>query len=356
MKTINNLMKKGIYDGVFPGGVVLVSSKYDIIFFEAYGYANICTKQPMLKDTVFDLASLTKPVATTLAIIKLIQDAKLSLEQEIKYILPVFSDSSKGKIKIENLLLHNSGLPAHKPYYRILRNLTFINSRNILRIFLTKESLLHPIGKEVLYSDLGFMILSWIVESISGERLDNFVKNRIYEPLCINNIFFISTESNFDKKKEIAATEICPWRKKILQGDVHDDNAYSVGGIEGHAGIFGNAYDLHLLLSELLSSYHGYSMKNIFEKDLIEYFFKRRIPENRALGFDCPTFIGSSAGRYFSKETVGHLGFTGTSFWIDLKKEIIVILLTNRVHPTRLNNRIKSFRPIFHDAVMGSLL
>jgi CubicO group peptidase (beta-lactamase class C family) len=151
---------------------------------------------------------------------------------------------------------------------------------------------------------------------------------------------------------EFAATERCPWRGILLEGVVHDDNAYSVGGIEGHAGLFGTAGDVLDLLSELMAVYQGSVSTGVFDVDLTRYFLSLNEQNGRALGFDAPSSKGSSCGRYFSKRTVGHLGFTGTSFWMDLDRAIIVILLTNRIHPSRDNDRIKDFRPKLHDAVM----
>jgi CubicO group peptidase (beta-lactamase class C family) len=158
-----------------------------------------------------------------------------------------------------------------------------------------------------------------------------------------------------DKKPpvaEFAATEKCPWRGTLLEGVVHDDNAYSVGGIEGHAGLFGTAGDVFDILSELMAVYQGSVSKGVFDVDLTRRFLSLNEQNGRTLGFDTPSSKGSSCGRYFSKRTVGHLGFTGTSFWMDLERAIIVILLTNRIHPSRNNNRIKAFRPKLHDTVM----
>jgi len=158
-------------------------------------------------------------------------------------------------------------------------------------------------------------------------------------------------------KKDVlfAATECCPWRKALMEGTVSDDNAWVTGGIDGHAGLFGTAEDVYGLLKTLLSAYNG-KMDTLFRPELVQAFFKRDAVSSRALGFDTPSLEGSSSGRLFSVNTVGHLGFTGTSFWMDLDRAIVAILLTNRIHPSRNNNRIREFRPILHDAVMKTLL
>ena len=153
-----------------------------------------------------------------------------------------------------------------------------------------------------------------------------------------------------------AATERCPWRNILLDGVVHDDNAYVVGGIEGHAGLFGTADSVYILLSALLSVFHGRSSTGVFVKELVHTFFERQENSDKTLGFDTPSLVNDSCGRYFSKKSVGHLGFTGTSFWIDLERCVIVILLTNRVHPSRENTKIRTFRPKLHDMIMQEIL
>ncbi len=226
---------------------------------------------------------------------------------------------------------------------------------------LIKEPMIYPTGKKVLYSDLGFMILCRVVENLTGMRLDHLVDETVYRPLGMTDLFFLSTDPSngnlveHKERFEFAATEQCPWRNRVLEGAVHDDNAYVVGGIDGHAGLFGTAGGVHALLTELLAAYHGYSGNDIFQSDHVQFFLKERYGSERALGFDKPSMPDSSSGKYFSKNTVGHLGFTGTSFWMDLDRKIIVILLTNRVHPTRENEKIKDFRPKIHDAVMNCI-
>lgn len=349
-------MRQAVDDNVFPGGVILVSKENDVLFFEAYGKANIETNLPMKKETVFDLASLTKPLATTLAVIKLIQQSKLTFDQTLGSVLPEFEYTEKNKITIRHLLSHTSGLPDHKPYYEQLREIPFEKRRETLRECLVKEPLLSSVGEQTLYSDIGFMILSWVVENVSARRLDHFVSKEIYEPLGIdweNELFFVDLGLP-PKKAEFAATELCPWRKILLNGAVHDDNAYAAGGIEGHAGLFGTASAVSQLLLELLTAYYGRSDKHIFSTELLHTFFQRQGDSDMALGFDTPAAKDSSCGSFFSRKSVGHLGFTGVSFWMDLERSIIVILLTNRVHPSRNNEKIKAFRPVLHNAIMNN--
>ena len=354
IKSVDELMRQAVADGVFPGGVLLISKDRSIVFCKAYGHANIFTGRPVNKHTVFDLASLTKPLATTLAIIKLIEKRQIDLNHTIGSILPPFKHTDKSQITIRDLLTHQSGLPAHRPYYQQLRCLPPDVRQNALRNLLVKERLIYPVGKNPVYSDLGFMILKWAIETICGQRLDRFLQKEIYQPLGLQHLFFPGLDAQVDDH-DFAATEKCPWRKTLLEGIVHDDNAYIVGGIEGHAGLFGTAGDVHCMLLELLTGYHGQSRSRLFRGALLHRFFECQPDAQRALGFDSPSVPVSSCGRYFSTRTVGHLGFTGTSFWMDLERSVIVVLLTNRVHPTRNNMKIKVLRPVLHDAVMQAM-
>jgi CubicO group peptidase (beta-lactamase class C family) len=268
--------------------------------------------------------------------------------------LPEFERSDKAGIKLKNLLYHDSGLPDYRPYYKALKRTARDSRKSALRKLLVQEPLVNPIGKAVIYSDLGFMILAWVVEDISGQRLDHFVAEEIYQPLGLNNLFFVSRDLA-EPRGHFAATENCPWRKKILEGQVHDENAYVIGGVAGHAGLFGTADNIYRLLIELLCIYRGQTKSALFHKDLLHRFFKRLPGTDKALGFDMPSVTGSSCGCGFSQNSVGHLGFTGTSFWMDLERSVIVILLTNRVHPSRENEDIKKFRPVLHDTVRKTM-
>jgi len=359
MEKINNAMTEALSDNVFPGGVLLVSVKGRVLFFEAYGSANRISGKTMTRDTFFDLASLTKPLATTLAVMKLVQEGRLEIEDKVASILLLFRNTEKEGIRIINLLAHNSGIPDYRPYYLNLCGLPQNKRESALRDLLVKEPLLSTPGENVLYSDLGFMILRWVIETVSGSRLDHFVYDNIYKPLGLEKIFFVNLDSKEKSGKELngsfAATEICPWRNSLLEGVVHDENAYVMGGIEGHAGLFGTASDVNLLLSELLFSFHGISKQAAIDGKQVNHFLRRREGAVRALGFDAPSLTGSSAGIHFSRNSVGHLGFTGTSFWMDLDNFVIVTLFTNRIHPSRENVKIKEFRPALHNIIMESL-
>jgi CubicO group peptidase (beta-lactamase class C family) len=355
MQKIDRMMRQAISDNIFPGAVLLVSREDSILFFDSYGHANLFSGVKMTRDTIFDLASLTKPLATAMAVMRLVEDGNIHLEQQLGHILSEFIPTDKARIQLKHLLYHNAGLPDYRPYYTSLSNFPAQERVAALRELLVAEPLIHPIGKTVLYSDVGFMILRWVIEQKSGWRLDQFVTETIYNKIAQKDLFFIALDSP-QPRHRFAATEKCSWRHTVLEGQVHDENAYAVGGIEGHAGLFGSAAGVHLLLVKLLTSYDNNGPGNLFDKDLVRFFFRRLPDTDKALGFDMPSKQNSSSGKFFSPKSVGHLGFTGTSFWMDLTRKIIIICLTNRVHPSRQNNTIKAFRPKLHDAVMEYLV
>lgn len=355
MRRVDHDMKKAVVENIFPGAVLLVMHQGRVEFFEAYGWANLFTREKMTVKTVFDLASLTKPLATTLAVMKLLDDSRLSLTQSIGGLMPGLANTPKADITIEMLLRHISGYPAHRAYYKVLHRLPRNERRKKIEALLCREPLQTPVGRTTVYSDLGFMLLAEIVQRLVEKNLDYWLRESIYAPLGLTGLYFVR---HFEKLKpgRYAATEFCPYRHALLSGVVHDDNAYAMGGVCGHAGLFGTAEDVRRLLMILLASHKGTTDRSIFSSQSVRLFLKRPSSGNgRPLGFDAPTFGCSSSGTLFSRQSVGHLGFTGTSFWVDLQEEIIVILLTNRVHPYRHNNAIRQFRPKIHDTIMTTL-
>jgi CubicO group peptidase (beta-lactamase class C family) len=354
LEPVHVLMQQAVTKNIFPGGVLLVSAAGRIRFHEAYGQANIYTGRKMSLNTVFDLASLTKPLATTLAVMMLVAEKELDLDQRLDTIIPAFQHTPKAEIRVRHLLDHTSGLPDYRPYYIALDHLPYPRRKEAFHEYLICEPLISGIGERTRYSDIGFMILEWVIEQVSGSRLDKYIQKNIYGPLGIESLFYIDLEQPVPDNI-YAVTEACPWRRTVLNGMVHDDNAYVMNGIAGHAGLFGTALAVHHLLTALLNAYNGIASP-VFETSLIRLFLKRESGSERALGFDAPSPEHSSSGDLFDKSaTVGHLGFTGTSFWMDLKHAIILILLTNRVHPSRSNEQIRAFRPLLHNAVLSSL-
>jgi len=355
LAAVDRLMRQALAHGVFPGAVLLAARGGQRLMHAAYGTANLYTQRPMTTATLFDLASLTKPLATTLAVMLLCQQGRLGLDQRLPSVLPAVSDSDKSDITIAQLLSHTSGLPAYRPYFQQLAPLPPNERRAHLRGLLVNEPLLHPPGAKVLYSDLDFMFLEWLVEAAAGQRLDRFLAEQVYAPLEAAPLFFVD-QNRPAPPAAYAATEQCAWRGRLMDAEVHDENAHVLGGVAGHAGLFGTAAAIHVVLTELLAAYHGQPPVRLFRSDVVRRFWQPAAGADKALGFDLPAAVHPSCGRFFPPDSIGHLGFTGTSFWVHREQRVAVVLLTNRVHPSRENISIRQFRPRIHDLVMQALL
>jgi serine-type D-Ala-D-Ala carboxypeptidase len=368
---VENATEEAVKQGVFPGAVLLIGRGEDVIYERAFGWRSLLPdRTPMRSSTIFDLASLTKPLATTLAIMLLVNDNKVQLDDQVSQFVPTFRPVVNTRTKIRHLLNHTSGLPAWKPYYEDVIHCAmsgrtgFIGSRaakNYILEQVHREPSLSEPGTQAIYSDLGFMVLGEIIETISGSQLDVFFHERISQPFQLRSTTFLdltqfATWRIQPKEDELAPTELCPWRKKVLCGEVHDDNAFAMGGVAGHAGLFSSAHDIHTLVAQLDRCLRG--CDSFLPQRLVQEFFTKddSVPHfTHALGWDTPSPENSSSGMHFSRRSVGHLGFTGTSLWWDLEKNCHVILLTNRVHPNRNNEKIKQFRPKIHDLIMQAI-
>ena len=368
---INNAFEQAVAEGVFPGAVVLVSRHDQVVYEQAFGHRSLEPRQTLMElGTIFDLASLTKPFATTLAIMLLVKEKKLRLDDLVTRIIPTYGVFGKNLTTFRHLLHHSSGLPAWKPFFEEVvkgektGRINFVASqaaKNHVYEQIHREKPITAPGAQCVYSDLGFIVLGEAVEILSGNALDRFCQEKIFKPLGLRATGFVDLTQLRTHRLEpfeemIAPTENCPWRKKILCGEVHDDNAYAMGGVAGHAGLFSSARDVHTLLVRLSRCFQGndgFLPQNVMR----EFFKKLPVPGNAdfALGWDTPSSEHSAAGHLFSADSVGHLGFTGCSVWCDLEKNCHVILLSNRVHPSRKNDRIKEFRPMIHDQIMKVL-
>ena len=348
-------MQSAISDGVFPGGVLMASRQGQVRIHQAFGLADLTTEIPVSTQTIFDLASLTKPLATTLVVLTLMEHAQLTLDHTLGDFMVTSRGTEKADISIRHLLYHNSGLPDYRPYFKVLDPADPTRNRTLILSRILEEPLKYAIGEKVIYSDLGFILLRGVIEAASGRRLDDIVREEIYLPMQLEDLFF-GDPQNPRPVNGFASTENCPWRQGLIRGVVHDENAYAVGGVDGHAGLFGTAADVHGLLLEILEAYSQDRSRGVFNPGLLRDFLDYGKGTERALGFDRPSVKGSASGCCFSGNSVGHLGFSGTSFWMDLDRSIIIILLTNRIHPSRDNEKIREFRPILHDAIMKILL
>ncbi len=357
---IKAFLEEGVETGVFPGAVLLTAYRNKILVFEKAGrYTAAMDSRPMAEDTLFDLASLTKPFATTLAVMKLVDSGKMELDESLANLLPGPLPAPIGALTPRLLLCHSAGLQSWAPFYRDLVLLPRSETKIALRKRILETPMAYVPGNGVLYSDLGFMLLEWIIENISGKAMPRFLEEHFYGPLNMKKTgFFGNHPISGDETAGFAPTECCPWRERVIQGEVHDENAHSVGGHSGHAGLFSRAEDLFALTGMLVDHYDGKRSDFLKPETVRAFFSKQNIVKEStwALGWDTPSLSNSSAGDHFSEESVGHLGFTGTSVWIDLQRGITVILLTNRVHPSRENLKIREFRPALHNLIMKHVL
>lgn len=347
---VDSVIEKAIEDSVFPGAQLAVIKDGLLVANRAYGYHTYEKTQPVKTTDLYDLASLTKITATTVGIMKLIDEGKLKLNDPIRSFFPEFNEGFKSKITVQHLLEHRSGLPPFKVYVDSLQERT-----QIINAILNEELIADP-GERLIYSDLGFIILGVLIEKISGLKLDRFVSREIYSPAGMNWTMFNPAKKGYISR--IPPTEIdSVFRKELVQAVVHDERAYYMDGIAGHAGLFSRAADLAIFAQLLLNEGH-YAGRQIFKPETVRRFTIRtkKFPE-RALGFDLKSLDGfSSAGKLMSDRTFGHLGFTGSSLWIDPENNTAVILLTNRTYPYRdFSEGISRIRAEVADAVMKSL-
>ena len=373
---VDRALDKAIDAAEMPGAVVYARMHREGEVLEHVserGFAVVRPERiPMRRETIFDIASLTKPLATTTAIALLVNDGEIALDDPVAKVLPVFAQGDKELVTFRHLLTHSAGLKPWRGFHELLRERekksfdllvqTPVGREWILDRVL-RSGLVHELGEAAVYGDLDFITLGAAVEAISGKRLDVFCQERIFEPLGLEDTFFLplredgsAAQPDDTLKRRIAATENCPWRNRILWGEVHDPNASAMGGVAGHAGLFSTADDLMKFGQAWLDVWHGRS--DVLPQEQVKAFSARQdIPEGSdwALGWDTPTEGGSSSGTHFSPQSVGHLGFTGTSLWIDLEQEAVVVMLTSRHHLIEKRSKF-GLRAEVYDDVMDAFL
>lgn len=364
-------------DGLFHGalleklfsGASLAVAVPDRILLERNWGSTIEGGTPVDTHTLFDLASLTKPLATASLCIWAVGSGFLGLDDRLEKFLPKgLLPASKRDISVRHLLNHSSGLPPYAPVYLDLIDQPRLERRDIMLQSILDFPLGSTPGRVSRYSDLGFILLGIMMEELLGAPLDALTTSILPSSIFSRDLAYRRLTVGMDPKvppgelpsggKAFAATEHCPWRRRILVGEVHDENAYCLDGVAGHAGLFGTASGVVAHLHWLWGLYRGSTPGDPWSSAVVREFWDRRhaSPDGTwVMGFDTPSPAASSAGSYFSPRSVGHLGFTGTSFWLDLEREILVVLLTNRVYPSRGNDRIKAFRPMVHDLVMKGI-
>lgn len=342
-------------DRTFPGAAFGVIHRGQIVALEAAGQFTYDEDAPAVTPaTVFDLASVSKVVATTAAAMILHQRGRLDLDARLGDILPGFvigmeHGSGKVRVTLRMLLTHSSGLPGYVKFFE-----TCSTPEALLRAALQLSLEAQP-GSRTEYSDPGFILLGKALEVLAGEPLDAFCNREIFAPLGLATTCFRPVAASWSA---IPPTEHDTWfRNRVIQGEVQDENASVLGGVAGHAGVFSNVADLLRFARCILDRGRSESGEQIFNSATLDLFATRQTTpdgKSRALGWDVPT-PPSSSGQFFGPRSIGHLGYAGTSLWIDPDQSLAVALLTNRTWPDRSNDAIRQVRPAFHDAIVQSV-
>ncbi len=344
----DSIVERGITEKAYPGAVLLVGNSNGIMYRKAYGRFTYDLNSPAVEtSSIFDLASVTKVVATTTATMLCIDRKLFDLDDKVAEYIPEFGAQGKDKVTIRNLLLHNSGLRAFDTYYK-----KYKQPEQVLAA-IYDDTLVYTTGSKTTYSDLGIITLGKLIERVTGKGLDVFCTEEIFLPLGMDSTFFNPPVSF---KKNIMPTEYDDyWRNRQLQGEVHDEAASLLGGVAGHAGLFATAEDIAQLLILLLNKGMMHDQKLIEDATVTMFTSRQSVESTRGLGWDTKSETKSSAGNRFSMQSFGHTGYTGTSVWTDKENDIFVVFLTNRVYPTRNNLKLSEIRPQLHDAIMKAV-
>jgi len=371
---------------VCPAAVLLVARRGVVAWHRAYGWLDPETRsQPTRRDSIFDLASVTKLFATT-TFMTLVEAGCVALDQPVAEVLPAFRGPrpiaayedplnpgamvevvpatsqvvEAGQVTFRQLLTHTSGLPAWKPLYKLP------GGREAIYAAAAQVPFAYPPGQRVLYSDLGLILLSAAVERLAGEPLDAYLRRAVLKPLGLRETHYrhlpivppVPLSSPVPSADRIAPTELCAWRGRRLRGEVHDENAAGMGGVSGHAGLFATAWEV-AVLGQLYLNGGAYAGRRLLAPATVAAMTSEQAAfadERRGIGWMLKSRQVSSAGRYFSPRSYGHTGFTGTSLWVDPQRELLVVLLTNRVYYGRSNAaEILALRQAVHDAVSSCL-
>ncbi len=361
---LDSLIEAGVVDGVAPGVALAVARHGRLVRLRGYGQLDWSDPRPVDDSTLYDLASLTKVVATTTAAMILVDEGRLDLDALLaRYLAEWKPDGAKAGVTVRQLLTHSAGLPPYLPLWRELQGREAYYHR------IGALDLDYAPGTRTVYSDLGMILLQAVIERITGEPIERFVERRVFRPLGMRDTRY-SPLQTLDESEDGSATDaapvdldallgrIAPTERDstgvLIRGYVDDENARAMGGVAGHAGLFSSARDL-AVFSQMLLGGGAYAGHRIVSDSVVRRFTRRQsAASSRALGWDTPG-ENSSAGDYFSARSFGHTGFTGTSLWIDPARDLFVVLLTNRIDPTRDNQKHVAFRRAVHDAIARAI-
>ncbi|HEX2187251.1 MAG TPA: serine hydrolase domain-containing protein [Longimicrobiaceae bacterium] len=343
---VDSVARAAVADRAAPAIAVAVGRFGRLVHSRGYGRTDWAPRSPEVTDsTIFDLASLTKVVATTTAAMILEDEGRLQLDRPVAFYVPELTDTLKQGITVRQILTHRGGFEAFAPLYLDTRG----QAEYLRKI--NERPLKHVPGTETVYSDWDLILMQRVIERISGQTLDEFTRARIFRPLGMRDTGFRPAPA---LRPRIAATEVDRRRGGLIQGEVHDPNAWALGGVAGHAGLFSSARDLAVFAQMMLNNGEYGGVRIVRPETVARWTATQFAGSSRALGWDTPSGR-SSAGRFFGPRSYGHTGYTGTSLWMDPERGVFVVLLTNRVNPTAENQKHVPLRRSVADAVMEAV-
>jgi CubicO group peptidase (beta-lactamase class C family) len=347
---LDSIVRVAIAEGAAPGVSIAVGRHGRLVHLKGYGTLDYTAGSPAVEaNTIYDLASLTKVIATTTSAMILEETGKLDLDRTVRSYLPELDAADKYTITVRMLLTHTGGLEAYAPLYRDRRGraayIAEINAR----------PLAYPPGTQTVYSDWDMVLLQAVIERIAGMSLDNFADGHLFKPLGMVDTRFAPDTNDRAYRRRIAPTTADELRGGPLQGVVHDANAWAIGGVSGHAGLFSTAADIAVFAQLLLDGGTYNNVRIVSPQTIARWTSRQGNVTSRALGWDTPAPT-SSAGRYFSPRSFGHTGFTGTSLWIDPERGLFVVLLMNRVNSRGEGTRHVQLRRDVSDAVQRAII
>lgn len=344
--TVRNILDKAVSDTAFPGAFAVIGTRDGIVAQYGSGRLDALDETRPTDRTEWDLASLTKVIGTTSAMLQLVADGKVALDSQVVKYLPEWTAEGASRITVRQLLTHSSGLQAGRLFYKEASTA----DEAVAQLFATSPDTIP--GVRYKYSDIGFLLLGQLVMRVSGTRLDQYLHKNVFGPLGMKDTRYLPPKS---WRKRTAPTEQDPWRGRKIRGEVHDENAFRFGGVAGHAGLFSTARDLSRFARMYLNNGELDGVR-VFDSATVKEFtsLQNASLSHRALGWEKPNGT-NSAGHLLSPSAFGHTGFTGTSIWMDPDKNLFIILLTNRVNPTRQNSKIGAVRQELADGVVQAL-
>lgn len=344
--SVQAVVLRAVADGAFPGAYAIVGTSNGILAEFGAGKLDAADPTRPTNRTVWDVASMSKLISTTSAMVQLVGSQRVVVDSPVVYYLPSWKAAGAGRITVRQLLSHNSGLPAGRPLYKET------DTDSAARTLVYATSPVSPPGTKYVYSDLGFILLGRLVQQVTGTPLDQYVEKHVFGPLGMTDTRYLPPA---DWIPRIAPTEIDPWRGRHIRGEVHDENASRLGGVAGHAGLFSSARDVARFAQMYLSG-GTLNGTRVFPLATVNQFIavQDRAISHRALGWETANGT-NSGGKRLSAVAFGHTGFTGTSIWMDPTRDLFVVLLSNRVNPTRQNAKVGAVRSSLADAVVAAL-